>query len=121
MKKNMVQSINDALHVALKKHSSLIMIGEDLAFGGVFRCTSGLLKEFGSKRIINSPITEQGIVGFSLGASMAGNKVVAEIQFADYLHPAFDQVKLKSQRSRLRMKYQRVDIAAEAPFAPGRL
>lgn len=88
----MVQAINQALRLHLEKHQDTVVIGEDLAFGGVFRCTSGLLKDFGSKRIINSPITEQGILGFSLGVCMAGGNVISEIQFADYLHPGFDQI-----------------------------
>jgi pyruvate/2-oxoglutarate/acetoin dehydrogenase E1 component len=63
-----------------------------VAFGGVFRCTLDLQKTFGKDRVFNSPISEQGIVGFGIGCAVAGATAVAEIQFADYIFPAFDQV-----------------------------
>jgi len=66
--------------------------GEDVAFGGVFRCTKGLLEKYGEERVFNTPLCEQGIVGFAIGAAVAGSTVIAEIQFADYIFPAFDQV-----------------------------
>jgi pyruvate/2-oxoglutarate/acetoin dehydrogenase E1 component len=63
-----------------------------VAFGGVFRCTLDLQKRFGKDRVFNSPLCEQGIVGFGIGCAVAGTTAVAEIQFADYIFPAFDQV-----------------------------
>jgi 2-oxoisovalerate dehydrogenase E1 component beta subunit len=71
---------------------SVIVFGEDIAFGGVFRCSAGLAADFGSARVFNTPLTEQGIVGFAIGAAAEGMKAVAEIQFADYVYPAFDQL-----------------------------
>jgi 2-oxoisovalerate dehydrogenase E1 component beta subunit len=70
----------------------VILFGEDVAFGGVFRCSMDLQMEFGSERVFNTPLTEQGIVGFAIGAAAQGLKPVAEIQFADYVFPAFDQI-----------------------------
>lgn len=68
------------------------MFGEDVAFGGVFRCSLGLKEKFGSGRVFNTPITEQGIAGFAAGVASVGTTAIAEIQFADYIFPAFDQV-----------------------------
>jgi hypothetical protein len=69
-----------------------VVFGEDVAFGGVFRCTLDLQKQFGKDRVFNSPLCEQGIVGFGIGCAVAGTTAVAEVQFADYIFPAFDQV-----------------------------
>jgi 2-oxoisovalerate dehydrogenase E1 component beta subunit len=63
-----------------------------VAFGGVFRCSVGLKEEFGSSRVFNTPLCEQGIAGFAIGYASMGKTAIAEIQFADYIFPAFDQV-----------------------------
>lgn len=89
---NMFQAINDALDTALKTDSSAIVFGEDVGFGGVFRCTVGLQARYGPSRVFNTPLCEQGIVGFGIGAANMGSTAVAEIQFVDYIFPAFDQV-----------------------------
>lgn len=73
-----------------------MIFGEDVAFGGVFRCTMDLKKRFGCDRVFNTPLCEQGIVGFAIGLANAGVSAVAEIQFADYIFPAFDQVIFES-------------------------
>ncbi|KAJ2363377.1 hypothetical protein IW150_006748, partial [Coemansia sp. RSA 2607] len=91
-KMNMCQAINDALRVALATDESAVVFGEDVAFGGVFRCSVGLAEEFGRERIFNTPLTEQGIAGFGIGLAAMGHTAVAEIQFADYIFPAFDQL-----------------------------
>lgn len=70
----------------------LVVFGEDVGFGGVFRCTNGLRERYGNDRVFNTPICEQGIVGFGIGLAVAGTTAIAEIQFADYMFPAFDQV-----------------------------
>lgn len=70
----------------------IVVFGEDVSFGGVFRATSGLAERFGRDRVFNTPITEQGIVGFGIGMAAVGHTAIAEIQFADYIFPAFDQV-----------------------------
>lgn len=79
---------------ALFKNFDLLAVifGEDVAFGGVFRCTVGLQEKHGKSRVFNTPLCEQGIAGFGIGAATAGATAIAEIQFADYILPAFDQV-----------------------------
>lgn len=99
---NMFQSINNALELALAKDPNAVIFGEDVAFGGVFRCTIGLQDKFGKDRVFNTPLCEQGIVGFGIGLAMAGNRAIAEIQFADYLHPAFDQIVNEAAKFRFR-------------------
>lgn len=69
-----------------------VIFGEDVGFGGVFRCTVGLQDKYGKDRVFNSPLCEQGIAGFGIGAALGGATVIAEMQFGDYIFPAFDQV-----------------------------
>lgn len=71
---------------------SSVVFGEDVAFGGVFRCTIELRSKYGADRVFNTPLCEQGIVGFGIGAAVSGSTAIAEIQFADYIFPAYDQV-----------------------------
>lgn len=99
---NLFQSINDALSIALAGDESVILFGEDVAFGGVFRCSMGLAESYGSERVFNTPLSEQGIVGFGIGAAAEGMKAVAEIQFADYVYPAFDQLVNEAAKFRYR-------------------
>jgi pyruvate dehydrogenase E1 component beta subunit len=90
---NMVQAINDALRLALRNDPRVIILGEDVGrVGGVFRVTSGLIEEFGEERVIDSPLSENGIVGAAVGMALYGKVPVAEIQFADYVYPAYDQI-----------------------------
>ena len=88
----MVQAINDALSIALASDSRSVLFGEDVAFGGVFRCSVGLRDKYGEDRVLNAPVAEQAIAAFAVGLSVAGYKAIAEIQFADYIFPAFDQI-----------------------------
>lgn len=99
---NLYQAINSALRTALSTSDKVILFGEDVAFGGVFRCSMDLQTEFGSERVFNTPLTEQGIVGFAIGAAAEGMKPVAEIQFADYVFPAFDQIVNEAAKFRYR-------------------
>ncbi|KAL2711706.1 hypothetical protein V1478_018727 [Vespula squamosa] len=101
-KLNMYQAINQALDISLKKDTSAVVFGEDVAFGGVFRCTIGLQKRYGSDRVFNTPISEQGIVGFGIGLANVGATAIAEIQFADYIYPAFDQLVNEAAKCRYR-------------------
>lgn len=78
------------------------MFGEDVAFGGVFRCTTNLADEFGPARVFNTPLTEQGIMGFAIGLQAQGYLALAEIQFADYMFPAFDQLHNEASKWRYR-------------------
>jgi pyruvate/2-oxoglutarate/acetoin dehydrogenase E1 component len=85
-----------------------VIFGEDVAFGGVFRCTINLKDRFGSDRVFNTPLCEQGIAGFGIGLANAGISAIAEIQFADYIFPAFDQV---SRMTRIDRASQELIIA----------
>lgn len=75
-----------------------LIFGEDVAFGGVFRCSVSLRERFGDNRVFNTPLCEQGIAGFAIGLASSGYNAIAEIQFADYIFPAFDQVNLYIER-----------------------
>lgn len=88
----MVAAINDALSIALESDKRTILFGEDVAFGGVFRCSMGLREKHGKDRVLNAPVAEQAIAAFAVGLSVAGYKAIAEMQFADYIFPAFDQI-----------------------------
>ncbi|BDM64156.1 2-oxoisovalerate dehydrogenase subunit beta [Shewanella sp. NFH-SH190041] len=102
-KMNMLQAINDALRIAMQADPNMLVFGEDVGhFGGVFRATSGLQETFGRERCFNTPLTEQGIAGFANGLASAGMTPVAEIQFADYIFPAFDQIVNESAKFRYR-------------------
>ncbi|CAE7066958.1 unnamed protein product [Rhizoctonia solani] len=101
-KMNMYQSLRDAMSVAMTKDDTAVVFGEDVAFGGVFRCTMGLAEEFGRQRVFNTPLTEQGIAGFAIGLASMGHTAIAEIQFADYIYPAFDQLVNEAAKFRYR-------------------
>lgn len=89
----MVQAINDALRIAMSADRRVVLLGEDVGkVGGVFRVTSGLYDEFGAERVIDSPLTENGIIGAAVGMAMYGMVPVPEIQFADFIWPAYEQV-----------------------------
>ncbi|KAL8940841.1 MAG: hypothetical protein Q9216_002593 [Gyalolechia sp. 2 TL-2023] len=99
---NYFQAINSALTHALRTDDRVLLFGEDVAFGGVFRCSMNLATEFGSERVFNTPLSEQGIVGFAIGCAAQGMKPIAEIQFADYVYPAFDQLVNEAAKWRYR-------------------
>lgn len=99
---NLFTAINRALAHSLRTDPKVLLFGEDVAFGGVFRCSMNLASEFGDDRVFNTPLSEQGLVGFGIGAAMEGYKPVAEIQFADYVFPAFDQIVNEAAKTRYR-------------------
>ncbi|EGO54575.1 hypothetical protein NEUTE1DRAFT_88048 [Neurospora tetrasperma FGSC 2508] len=99
---NMFQAVNDALSIALAQDESVLIFGEDVAFGGVFRCTGKLADTYGADRVFNTPLCEQGIMGFAIGVAAEGMRPVAEIQFADYVYPAFDQLVNEAAKFRYR-------------------
>jgi len=101
MKLNMVEAINLALKQEMKKDKDVLVLGEDVGIdGGVFRVTEGLLKLYGEKRVIDTPLSESGIIGISIGMAVYGLKPVAEVQFSGFMYPGFDQ--LISHASRIR-------------------
>jgi len=102
VKLNLCQSINSALDIALNNDSSAVIFGEDVGFGGVFRCTVNLQEKYGKDRVFNTPLCEQGIAGFAIGLAVAGATAIAEIQFADYIFPAFDQIVNEAAKYRYR-------------------
>ena len=97
----MPQALNSAMDIMLGRDPKVLILGEDVGyFGGVFRCTDGLQKKYGKRRVFDTPIAEGGIVGLSVGMGAYGLRPVAEIQFVDYIYPAMDQ--LVSEASRIR-------------------
>ncbi|WVQ67499.1 uncharacterized protein L199_005699 [Kwoniella botswanensis] len=96
---NLYQAIRDALGTALATNPRAFVFGEDVQTG-VFRCTTGLVEEFGKKRVFNTPLTEQGIAGFGIGLASVGATAIAEIQFGDYIFPAFDQLVNEAAKQR---------------------
>jgi len=102
-KMTLLQAINNALDIAMADDDRVICFGEDVgSFGGVFRATSHLQEKYGRARCFNTPLVEQGIIGFANGLAAQGSKPVAEIQFADYIFPAFDQIVNESAKFRYR-------------------
>eukprot|EP00928_Gymnodinium_smaydae_P064031 TRINITY_DN47468_c0_g1_i1.p1 TRINITY_DN47468_c0_g1~~TRINITY_DN47468_c0_g1_i1.p1 ORF type:complete len:382 (+),score=76.94 TRINITY_DN47468_c0_g1_i1:62-1147(+) len=99
---NMFQAINNAMDVALASDDKAMLFGEDVGFGGVFRCSMGLREKHGAERVFNTPLSEQGIIGFAVGMAAVGFKPIAEIQFADYVFPAFDQIVNEAAKYRYR-------------------
>lgn len=90
---NMIQALNDAHKVAMRADPDIVVFGEDAGyFGGVFRVTEGLQKEFGKQRCFDAPISEGGIVAMAVGMAAYGIKPLIEIQFADYIYPGYDQI-----------------------------
>ncbi len=90
---NVLQAVNDALRVEMRRNPDVVVLGEDVGkFGGVFRATLGLYEEFGQDRVIDTPLAEGGIVGTAIGMALYGLRPVPEIQFADYIFPAMDQL-----------------------------
>lgn len=100
---NMIQALNSAMDIAMDRDPHVIVMGEDVGyFGGVFRCTDGLQRKYGEHRCIDTPIAEGGIIGTAIGMAVNGLRPVAEIQFADYIYPGFDQVVSELARIRYR-------------------
>jgi pyruvate dehydrogenase E1 component beta subunit len=99
----LVQAINRGLAEAMRADPDIVVLGEDVGVnGGVFRATEGLFKEFGADRVIDTPLSETGIVGSAIGMALYGLKPVAEIQFLDFIYPAFDQIVSELAKMRYR-------------------
>src|SRR5438874_5039500 len=101
----LVKAINQALHQEMARDQSVLVLGEDVGLnGGVFRVTDGLQKRFGSERVVDTPLSESGIIGTAIGLAMAGQRPVAEIQFEGFLGPAYDQIVNQAARCRTRTR-----------------
>ena len=102
-RRTMVEAIRDAMDVMMARDRRVVVFGEDVGYyGGVFRCTEGLQRKYGPSRCFDTPISESGIVGVAVGMAAYGLRPVAEIQFADYMYPAYDQIVSEAARLRYR-------------------
>ena len=117
----MVQAIQDALRTALREDSRVVVLGEDVGLnGGVFRVTEGLQAEFGADRVADTPLAENGIVGAAIGMALYGMKPIAEIQFVDFIYPAFDQIVSELAKMRWRSAGQySCPVIVRAPYGGG--
>jgi 2-oxoisovalerate dehydrogenase E1 component len=119
---NLITAINMALHEVMEAHDDAVVFGEDVARrkGGVFKATQELTGRFGPERCFNTPIAESSIIGVAIGMSAAGFKVMPEIQFADYIHPAFDQLVSEAARISFRSDGQwNVPMVVRTPYGAG--
>jgi 2-oxoisovalerate dehydrogenase E1 component beta subunit len=118
---NMVQAINSAHDVMMARDPNVIAMGEDIGFfGGVFRATEGLQKKYGEERVLDTPIAEGGIVGVAIGMAAYGLRPIAEIQFADYIYPAVDQIVSEAGRIRYRTVGEwNLPLVVRSPYGGG--
>lgn len=99
----MIEAVRSAMDVSMERDDDVVVFGEDVGyFGGVFRCTQGLQAKYGKTRCFDTPINESGIVGAAIGMAAYGLKPCVEIQFADYMYPAYDQLTQEAARIRYR-------------------
>src|ERR687885_424949 len=119
--KTLIEAVNEALRDEMARDPSVIVLGEDVGVhGGVFRATDGLQSQFGAERVIDTPLAELGIAGIAIGAAMNGLRPVAEIQFADYIHPAYDQIVNEAAKIRYRSNGTfTCPVVFRAPFGAG--
>jgi 2-oxoisovalerate dehydrogenase E1 component beta subunit len=117
----LVQAVNRALREEMARDPRVVLLGEDIGRkGGVFRVTEGLQAEFGALRVVDTPIAESAIAGVAIGAAMMGLRPVAEFQFADYIHPAYDQIVNQAATIRWRsVGGFGVPVVFRAPFGAG--
>jgi 2-oxoisovalerate dehydrogenase E1 component beta subunit len=118
---NMVQALNSAMDVMLGRNEDVLIFGEDVGyFGGVFRATDQLQRKYGVTRCFDTPIGEGGIVAVAIGMAAYGLRPVVEIQFADYIYPAFDQLVSEAARIRYRSAGDfTVPMTVRTPYGGG--
>lgn len=119
---NLITAVNKALHEVMAAHEDAVVFGQDVARrkGGVFKATEGLTERFGADRCFNTPIAESSIVGCAVGMSATGMRIIPEIQFADYIHPAFDQIVSEASRASYRSDGRwNVPIVIRTPYGAG--
>ncbi|QAY79658.1 alpha-ketoacid dehydrogenase subunit beta [Sphingosinicella sp. BN140058] len=118
---NMIQAINSAHDVMMERDDRVVAMGEDVGFfGGVFRATEHLQKKYGRSRCFDTPISENGIIGTAIGMAAYGLRPVAEIQFADYIYPAFDQLVSEAARMRYRTAGEwTLPLTVRSPYGGG--
>lgn len=117
----LVQAIHDALSVEMERNPRVVLLGEDIGRnGGVFRATEGLWERFGPERVLDTPLAEAGIVGMAIGMALYGLRPVAEIQFSDFIYPAFDQIVSELAKFRYRSAGQfPAPVVIRAPSGGG--
>jgi pyruvate dehydrogenase E1 component beta subunit len=117
----LLQAINQALREEMRRDDRVIVLGEDVGKnGGVFRATEGLFDEFGPERSVDTPLAEAGIIGMSIGMAMYGLRPVPEIQFMDFIYPAFDQIVSEMAKMRYRSGGQySVPVVIRTPYGGG--
>lgn len=118
---NMIEALNSAHHVMMERDENVVVLGEDVGyFGGVFRVTAGLQNKFGKQRSFDTPIAEGGIMGVAIGMATYGLRPVAEIQFADYIYPGFDQIVSEAAKIRYRTAGEwSVPMVIRSPYGGG--
>jgi len=117
----MVQAINDGMKVMLEEDDRILLLGEDIGKnGGVFRATEGLYDRFGDERVVDTPLSEAGLIGASIGLAVNGFRPVAEIQFLGFIYPAYEQIMTHVSRIRMRtMGHFTVPMVIRAPYGAG--
>ena len=118
---NVVQAVNHALREEMTRNDKVVILGEDVGIdGGVFRATEGLYQEFGPNRVIDTPLSESGIIGVSIGMSLYGLRPVPEIQFMDFIYPGFDQIQSELAKFRYRSGGQyTTPVVVRTPYGGG--
>ncbi len=117
----LIQAITDGMRTMLNEKEEVVVLGEDVGKnGGVFRATDGLQEEFGEKRVFDTPLSEAGIIGSSIGMAINGLLPVAEIQFLGFIYPAYEQIMTHATRMRYRTKGAfTVPLVIRAPYGAG--
>lgn len=118
---NLVQAINSGLRDAMRQDGDVVLMGEDVGrLGGVFRVTQGLQEEFGPERVLDTPLSETGIIGTAIGMALYGLRPVSEIQFADFIYPGFDQLVNEAAKYRYRTAGEfHVPMVVRTPYGGG--
>jgi len=118
---NVVQAVNHALREEMTRNDKVVILGEDVGIdGGVFRATEGLYQEFGPNRVIDTPLSESGIIGVSIGMALYGLRPVPEIQFMDFIYPGFDQIQSELAKFRYRSGGQyTTPVVIRTPYGGG--
>lgn len=121
MNATIIEAVNDALHEEMTTDDKTVVFGQDVAeSGGVFRATEGLLEEFGSDRVLDTPLSEIAIAGAAVGLATHGYKPIAEIQFSGFLPPAFDQLVTNASRIRWRTRGElTAPMVIRTPYGAG--
>ncbi|MBU5213222.1 alpha-ketoacid dehydrogenase subunit beta [Heyndrickxia oleronia] len=120
-KLSIVQAVTDGLRTVMKEQEEVLVLGEDVGKnGGVFRATEGLQEQFGPDRVIDTPLSESGIVGTAIGLAINGFLPVVEMQFLGFIYPAYEQIMTHATRIRMRtLSHFHVPLVIRAPYGAG--